>query len=59
MSGIELPYRAIRSNIAEAVNLLVQVERRAGHRHVSQVYAVRGYDAARDRYDLDRIYDRE
>jgi pilus assembly protein CpaF len=30
MSGIELPYRAIRSNIAEALNLIVHVERRAG-----------------------------
>jgi pilus assembly protein CpaF len=59
MSGIELPYRAIRSNIAEALNLIVHVERRAGHRHVSQVHAVRGYDAALDRYDLERIYDRE
>jgi pilus assembly protein CpaF len=58
MSGIELPYRAIRSNIAEALNLIVHVERRAGHRHVSQVCAVRGYDAARDRYHLNRIYDR-
>jgi pilus assembly protein CpaF len=59
MSGIELPYRAIRSNIAEALNLIVHAERRAGHRHISQVCAVRGYDAALDRYDLERIYDRE
>lgn len=59
MSGIELPYRAIRSNIAEALNLVVQVERRGGHRQVSQVYCLRGYDAALDRYDLEPIYDRE
>jgi len=59
MSGIELPYRAVRSNIGEALNLVVQVERRSGHRHVSQVCALRGYDAALDRYELERIYDRE
>jgi pilus assembly protein CpaF len=59
MSGIELPYRAIRSNIAEALNLIVHVDRRAGQRQVCQVCAVRGYDAALDRYDLERIYERE
>jgi pilus assembly protein CpaF len=58
MSGIELPYRAIRSNIAEALNLIIHVERRAGHRHVSEVAAIRGYDATLDRYELDRIYER-
>jgi pilus assembly protein CpaF len=58
-SGIELPYRAIRANIAEALNLALHIERRHGRRLVTQVYAVRGYDHALDRYDLERIYDRE
>ncbi len=58
MSGIELPYRAVRSNIAEALNFLVHVERRQGQRFVTQVYEVRGYDAVLDRYDLQKRYER-
>jgi pilus assembly protein CpaF len=57
-SGIELPYRAIRSNIAEALNLLVHIERRQGKRLVTQLYAIQGYDSALDRYDLERLYER-
>src|SRR5215467_6761287 len=36
-SDIELPYRAIKSNIADSLNLLIHVERRPGRRFVSQV----------------------
>jgi pilus assembly protein CpaF len=57
MSGIELPYRAIRANIAEALNLVVHIERRRGRRVVTQVYSVRGYDAALDRFDLEAVYE--
>jgi pilus assembly protein CpaF len=51
-SGVELPYRAIRSNIAEALNCLIHIERRQGHRRVSQILSIQGYDAALDRYNL-------
>jgi len=58
-SGVELPYRAIRSNIADAVHLLVHMDRRQGRRLATQVFAVRAYDAASDRYDLEAIYERD
>jgi pilus assembly protein CpaF len=58
MSGIELPYRAVRSNIAEALNLLIHIERRHGRRFVTEVYEVRGYDNASDRYELQKRYER-
>jgi pilus assembly protein CpaF len=32
LSGVDLPYRAVRSNIAEALNLLVHIDRRNGRR---------------------------
>lgn len=54
-SGVELPYRAIRSNIADALHLLVHMDRRQGLRRVTQVFAVRGYDVAVDRYDLEGL----
>lgn len=59
MSGVELPYRAIRSNIAEALDLLVHIERRPKQRFVRQILATKGYDSALDRYELESIYERE
>jgi pilus assembly protein CpaF len=58
-SGVDLPYRAIRHQIAEALNVLVHIERRHGERFVTQVYTVSGYDGALDRYEFNRVYDRE
>jgi pilus assembly protein CpaF len=58
-SGVELPYKAIRGNIADVLNYLVHVERRCGKRLVTQVFGIKGYDAAQDRYELERLYERE
>ena len=58
-SGVELPYRAIRSNIGEALDLLVHIERRQGLRFVTEIFAIKGYDTALDRYELEAIYRRE
>jgi hypothetical protein len=41
MAGIELPYRAIRNNIAEALDLLTHIERRDGQRFVTEIFAIR------------------
>ncbi len=58
-SGIEMPYRAIKTNIADSLNIIVQIERRPGMRFVSQVLEVNGYDSDADHYDFRTIYDRE
>ena len=50
--------RAIRSNIGDAVNLLVHIERRQGRRVVTQVYEVQSYDPALDRYNLEQLFER-
>jgi hypothetical protein len=39
--------------------LLIHIERRQGKRLVTHVAAVRNYDSAADRYDLEYVYDRE
>ncbi len=52
-AGVELPYHAVRHMIADCVQLVVHVSRRGGVRAVTQVSTVRGYDADRDRYDMD------
>jgi pilus assembly protein CpaF len=57
-SGIELPYRAIRSNIADSLDILVHLDRRPGRRFVAEILEISGYDADRDRYDLTRRFSR-
>ena len=56
-SGIELPYKAIRSNIGDAVQLLLHIERRSGRRYVAQLLRLIRYDAGQDKYDFESVYD--
>jgi pilus assembly protein CpaF len=58
-SNVELPYRAIKSNIADSLNLLVHIERRPGRRFVSEALEIVGYSPDPDRYDLKRVFVRE
>ncbi|MGH9451864.1 MAG: CpaF family protein [Terriglobia bacterium] len=55
-SGIELPYKAIKTNIADSLNLIVQLERRPGRRFVSEVLEIKGYDIESDRYEFNSVY---
>jgi pilus assembly protein CpaF len=55
-SGIEMPYRAIKANIAESLDIVVQVERRPGYRYVSEVLEIQGYKPEYDQYDLRNLY---
>jgi pilus assembly protein CpaF len=54
-SGIELPYRAIKSNIADSLNVLIKLERRPGKRFISEVLEICGYDSETDKYELSMI----
>jgi pilus assembly protein CpaF len=55
-SGVELPYRAIKNNIADSLNILVHLERRPGRRFVSEVAEISGYKPEFDRYDLKPLF---
>jgi pilus assembly protein CpaF len=57
MSGVELPHKAVRSQIGDGIHLLVHLERRQGKRIVTQVSAVKAYDAILDRYELEPIHE--
>ncbi len=57
-SGVEMPYLAIKTNIADSLNIIVQIERKPGSRFVSHVLEIRGYDTETDHYDLDVIFHR-
>jgi pilus assembly protein CpaF len=56
-SNVELPYKAVRAGIGDALNLLVHIERRSGKRFVQQVLQVRRYDPALDQYELESLYE--
>src|ERR1700675_1841230 len=58
-SGVELPYRAIKTNIGHSLNIVVQLERRPGRRYVSEVVEINGYDPDRDEYDFGVIFSTE
>ncbi len=55
-SGVEMPYRAIKTNIADSLDIIVHIERRPGTRWVSQVLEIGGYCSESDRYDLTVVY---
>jgi pilus assembly protein CpaF len=59
MSDVELPYKAVRASIGDALNLVVHIERRQGKRFVRQVLLVKRYDPALDQYELESLYDYE
>jgi pilus assembly protein CpaF len=55
-SGVEIPYRAIKANIADSLNVVVQIERRPGHRFISEVLEINNYDPDADLFDFCAIY---
>jgi pilus assembly protein CpaF len=55
-SGVELPYRAIKTNIADSLNVVVQVERRPGRRYISEVLEINGYDPDADLFDYSAVF---
>ena len=55
-SGIELPYRAIKTNIGDSLNVVVHIERRPGCRFVSEVLEINSYDPDADLFDYGAIY---
>ena len=55
-SGVEIPYRAIKSNIADSLNVVVQIERRPGRRFISEVLEINNYDPDADLFDFCAIY---
>src|SRR6202034_2040468 len=55
-SGVEMPYRAIKTNIADSLNVIVQIERRPGRRYISEVLLISGYDPDADLFDYGAVF---
>jgi pilus assembly protein CpaF len=56
MSGIDLPYRVIRQNIGESLNMVVQLKREPGKRAVAEVLRIKRYAPAEDYYEFETLY---
>jgi pilus assembly protein CpaF len=50
-SGVDLPYRAIKTNIADSLHVVIQIERRPGRRYISEVLEINSYDPDADLFD--------
>ena len=55
-SGVELPYRSIKTNIGDSLNVVIQIERRPGRRFISEVLEINSYDPDADLFDFCAIY---
>ncbi len=58
-SGVELPYRAIKTNIGDSLNVVIQIERRPGRRFVSEVLEINRYNPEADLFDCRAIFQKE
>jgi pilus assembly protein CpaF len=56
-SGVDLPYRSIKTNVGDSVNVVVHLERRPGRRFISEVVEIHGYDPDRDEYNYGFVFD--
>ena len=56
-SGVDLPYRAIKTNVGDSVNVVVHLERRPGRRFISEVVEIHGYDPDGDEYNYGLIFE--
>jgi pilus assembly protein CpaF len=55
-SDVQLPFHAVRSSIADSINVLLHLERRNGRRSVAELVEVDGYDQAKDRFEFKSLY---
>jgi hypothetical protein len=58
-SGIEIPYRAIKGNVGDSLNVVIQIERRPGRRLISEVLEIHGYNPDSDLFDCSAIFRKE
>ena len=57
-SGVELPYQAVRYQIADAIDLVLHLGRHHGWRVIEELMTVDRYDVQRDGYDTVVLFDR-
>ena len=56
-SGVELPYQAVRYQIADAIHLVLHLGRSQGARVVRQLLRITRYEVQRDRYETEVLFE--
>lgn len=54
--GLDVRIRAIKTNIADSLDVVIQVERRPGRRYISEVLEINSYDPDTDLFDYCAMY---
>ncbi|MEQ1575829.1 MAG: ATPase, T2SS/T4P/T4SS family [Vicinamibacterales bacterium] len=54
-AGVELPYQAIRHQIAASIDVVLHLDRRRGSRVVSEVLKIQRYVQERDQYESEAV----
>lgn len=54
--GVELPYRAIRQQIADAIHVVLHLSRTQRRRYVRELIRVGCYNGVRDSYELETLF---
>ncbi len=55
-SGVDFPYRAAKTNIADSLNVVIHLERMPGRRYISEVLEINSYDPDSDLFDYCAVY---
>jgi pilus assembly protein CpaF len=58
-SGVDLPYRAVKTNIGDSLNVVIHVERRPGCRFISEVLEVNAYHPDTDLFDFCAVFQKQ
>jgi pilus assembly protein CpaF len=58
-SGVELPFRSIKTNIGDSLNAVVHIERRPGCRFISEVVELHGYDPDTDLFNYSPVFQKK
>lgn len=58
-SDVQLPYRAVKTNIGDSLNVVVHLERRPGRRFISEVLEINRYDPDADLFDIAGIFQKD
>jgi pilus assembly protein CpaF len=52
----DVPWRAVRAQIGDSINILVHLKRDGGNRLVDEVLEVKGYDGDRNEFEFQDVY---
>jgi pilus assembly protein CpaF len=55
-ADVDLPYRAVQSEIGDLIDIVLYLVRRDGRRRLAEALALRAFDAERERYETTSLY---